>query len=151
MKHLFFFLLVLLFVICTTANAQENPIHWDASIKKLDKNTYELRLKANADEGWHIYSQHTTEGGPLPTKVSISDNPVLTVEQEVKEVGDKLTKFEPLFKVNVMYYNKQLELVTKITRKIKVKTMLSGQVEYMTCNDTKCLPSKTFSFNLKVD
>ena len=40
---------------------------------------YEVTLTATLPKPWHIYSQHTGDGGPIPTKVKFTKNPLVTL------------------------------------------------------------------------
>ena len=136
-------------LICTLAFAQvKNPIKWSFSAKKINATTYEVRLKAKIEDGWHLYSQTTPEGGPVPTSISFTKNPVITVTGTPKEEGKLEQKNEPLFGVDVKQFSDKVEFVQTVTVKAGVKTALNGTVEYMTCNDHECLPPKKQSFSI---
>lgn len=119
---------------------QSTPVSWTFSARKLDDKKYEITLSASVQPTWHIYSQHTPEGGPIPTKITFNKNPLVTAESEIRESGKKVTKYEDVFDVNVIYFEGQTSFVQVINLKSKVKTTLSGKIEYMVCNDTECLP-----------
>ena len=56
-------------VLSFAINAQLEPVHWRASVQKVNETTFELQLKAVIDPGWHIYSQKESEAeiAPIPT------------------------------------------------------------------------------------
>lgn len=60
---------------------------------------------------WHIYSQTTPDGGPLPTKISFTKNPLVTLESSAQEKGKLIKKFEEVFDVNVIYFDRDAEHV----------------------------------------
>ena len=71
------YLLLLLFIsfgFCAAAQVQ-HPLSWSYTAKKIADKTYEIHLTATLQDGWHTYSQSTPDGGPLPTKVTITKNP----------------------------------------------------------------------------
>jgi len=43
-----------------------NPVEWSGSIEKKSDDSYQFILEAEIEEDWHVYSQDTPEGGPLP-------------------------------------------------------------------------------------
>ncbi|HNU88619.1 MAG TPA: protein-disulfide reductase DsbD family protein [Ferruginibacter sp.] len=45
-------------------------------------------------------------------------------------------------------YSNEVDFVQKVKLKTAAKTNISGSVEYQTCDDKKCLPSKKVTFNL---
>ena len=147
MKKFFAFTLGL--VMLNMASAQvRNPVQWDFSAKKVGATTYEVYLTANMEDGWHVYSQHTPDGGPVPTTIKFSKNPLLTLNGAAKESGKKEQKFEELFGVDVIQFSDKVVFVQKIDVKGKAKTTLSGSVEFMTCNDRECLPPTTQKFSI---
>jgi len=126
------------------------PVKWTFGSKKLGNDEFELIMIANLDKGWSIYSQHTSDDGPVPTAFEFeSDN--FEGLSEVLEKGKKKEGMDPLFGVKVIKF--PTGPVT-FTRKIKVKDYskpVAGYLTYMACDDEKCLPPTDvdFSFDLK--
>lgn len=125
-----------------------NPVKWTHSIKAKGSGKYEVRMSAVLEKGWHIYSQHTPDGGPIPTSVVFTKNPLITLVGSVKEVGKLENHYEKLFGVNVKQFSNEVTFVQELTVKGKVKTNISGTLEYMMCNDTECLPPASQRFSL---
>src|ERR1700744_3977571 len=82
------------------AHAQ-NPVNWKYNAKKIADKTYELHLTATVDDPWHIYSQQTPEGGPLPTAFVFAKNPLVVLDGKVKENGDMQMVHDPVFGIDV--------------------------------------------------
>ncbi|HVT85047.1 MAG TPA: protein-disulfide reductase DsbD domain-containing protein [Chitinophagaceae bacterium] len=136
-------------IICSVSyiRAQE-PVTWKFAVKKIDPKTFEIHLSANLEAEWHLYSQSTPAGGPVPTSVTFAKNPLLVFEGGVKEVGNMEKHFEKLFGVQVFQFSDKVDFVQTVKLKSNVKTSLSGTVEFMVCNDEMCLPPKKVPFNL---
>lgn len=150
MKYLIITALVLF--IGHTGKAQiEDPVKWTFTAKKINANSYEVRLMAVIENGWHIYSQSTPDGGPVPTLVSFTKNPLLTLSGTVKEIGKLEQRHEEIFGVDVKQYSHKVEFVQVVNSKGKVKTSITGSVEFMVCNDTQCLPPSTKKFSLAIN
>jgi hypothetical protein len=147
MKMFFLFVLAALFGGTTMAQIQD-PVTWTYTAKKINATSYEVRLRATLENGWHIYSQSTPDGGPVPTAISFSRNPLVSVNGPAKEVGKLEQKHEPLFGVDVKQYSNQVDFVQTVVVRGKAKTSLSGGIEFMTCNDRECLPPKTQKFSI---
>jgi len=126
----------------------QNPVHWSYSARKLDANTYEVHLTAKIDAGWHLYSQTTPEGGPVPTSIIFSKNPLFTLQGSAREIGKLQQKQEPLFGVDVKQYSTQVDFVQTIKLKAQVKTNAVGSIKFMVCDDTQCLPPATHQFSV---
>ncbi len=142
------FLGILVMNLFYTANAQQK-INWVFAAKKMPNNTYELRMTATPPSGWHIYSQTTPDGGPIPTEFKFTSNALLTVtDKKPKEEGKLVTYFDKNFKVDVKYFEGKVDFVKTVTVKGKIKTNISGTVESMICNDRTCMPPTTEKFNI---
>lgn len=133
-------------------NAQVmDPVHWSFTAKKINATIYEVHLTATIQSGWHTYSQTTPEGGPVPTSITFTKNPLLTLEGKAKEIGKLEQHSEPLFGVDVKQFSNKVDFVQVVKLKAPAKTNISGSVEFMVCNDRECLPPKSekFSVDLK--
>ena len=128
-----------------------NPVTWTAVSKKVKKDIYEIHLTAQLDKGWHIYSQNTPEGGPVPTSITFAINPLITLEDKWKEVGKLEQHHEKLFGVDVKQYSDKVEFVQTVKLKAAVKTSAGVAVEYMVCNDRQCLPPVTKKFSVALN
>jgi thiol:disulfide interchange protein DsbD len=129
----------------------QSPVKWSYSSVKKDNNTYEVKLTASINSGWHLYSQTTPDGGPLPTKIEFNKNPLLNMDGNIKELGKMVTKYEDVFGIDTKYYADKVEFVQTVKLKGKAKTNISGKLEFMVCNDTQCLPPATVPFTVKLD
>lgn len=128
-----------------------NPVKWSSSVRPAGSGMYEVTIRATLEKGWHLYSQATPDGGPIPTAFRFTKNPLVDLKGPVKEVGKLEKRHEKLFGVDVHQFSDEVGFVQNMTVKGKVKTNVSVTVEYMVCNDTECLPpsSKNFSIELK--
>lgn len=145
------YLLLLLMVIPFLTNAQvQNPVKWAYKLKKVNTTTYEVQITASIDKGWHIYSQTTPDGGPVPTTIKFAKNPLVTLVGAAKEVGKLEQRHEELFGVDVKQFSNSVSFVQTVKVKAAVKTSVIGTVEFMVCNDTQCLPPTTNKFSLSI-
>ena len=132
------------------ANAQQK-ISWSYAAKKLAGNKYEVHISATPPKGWHVYSQFTPDGGPIPTTFKFANNALVALQGKVAEKGKVITYFDENFKVNVKYFESKADFVQIITVKGKIKTNISGEVESMICNDRTCMPPTTEKFNIALN
>jgi len=140
----------LFFITITAFGQAASPVKWAfTSHKKADK-VYEVVLSATVAKPWHIYSQFTPDGGPLPTKVAFAANPLLAMNGGAKESGSLKTRHDETFGVDVKYFSDKVAFVQTIKLKGAVKTNIRGTIEYMVCNDSKCLPPVTQTFDIKL-
>lgn len=148
-KLLFSF--VFLMVAGASAFAQLNPVSWAFNSKKIGDKTYEVRMTATMQPGWHLYSQVQPEDAiAIPTDIQFNKNPLISLNGAIKEVG-KMEKFkDDKLGVAANQYAKKVEFVQVVKLKANAKTNLTGTIEYQTCDDEKCLPPKKVNFNLAV-
>ncbi|NII23470.1 hypothetical protein HB364_00155 [Pseudoflavitalea sp. X16] len=130
--------------------AQEKPVSWNFSAKKIADKTYEVYITANITGDWHLYSQNVGVDGPVPTSFSFTKNPLLTLDGKPKEVGKLIKKKEDVWDGVVNYYEKSVSFVQVVKVKGTAKTNLAGKVEFMVCNDEKCLPPAEVDFNVNI-
>jgi DsbC/DsbD-like thiol-disulfide interchange protein len=141
---------LLVTLISAVAMAQSsNEVKWAYSSKKIADKTYEVHLTATVNNSWHIYSQNVGVDGPIPTSFSFAKNPLLVPDAKVKEVGKMISKNEEVWGGIVRYYENKVDFVVIVKLK-GGKTKLSGKVEYMVCNDEKCLPPAETEFSVAI-
>jgi len=143
-----FSLLVALFVTAVSFAQVKNPVHWTFTSRKINETTFEVTLSAKIDQGWHIYSQTTPEGGPSATSIKFTKNPLLAFDGAAKEVGKLEQKHEELFGVDVKQFANKVDFVQTVRIKGKAKTAVNGTIEFMTCNDKQCLPPSSQKFSV---
>ena len=146
-------IVALLAIVCITLSAAaqiQDPVDWSYSVKKLSSDTYTFTATANIEGDWHIYSQTTGKGGPVPTKINFKKNPLITVVGATKEAGKVKQVYDELFKTNVRYIGETATYTQTIKVRAGVKTNISGSVEYMVCDDRQCLPPSKKTFDLKL-
>ncbi len=147
-------LLLLLVAFVTTLNLSAqlvDPVHWETSIEKISADEYHLIFTATMDPGWMLYSQHTEDGGPIPTTFYFDEGSHYTRLGEVLEKGKKKEGKDPLFdNITVIKYPKGPVVFTQKVKASTAGTPITCEVEFMSCNDETCTPPmlKQFTFNL---
>ena len=153
MKKLISF--VFICFIALTVNAQLsvglNPVSWSFSVKKTAEKTYEVRIKADMESGWHLFSQKQPDDAiAIPTSITFNSNPLITVVGSTKEDG-KMEKYkDKRLGISANQYAGTVTFVQTIKLKANVNTNITGEIEFQTCDDKKCLPPKKVPFNLAV-
>jgi hypothetical protein len=144
-------IIALILIASATSFAQiQKPVKWSFSAKKITPTSYEVHMTANIQGNWHIYSQTTPDGGPVPTAITFNKNPLITLDGKTKEVGKLQQKHEPLFGVEVKQFGHKVDFVQVVKLKAPVKTNVTGSIEFMVCDDTQCLPPTTEKFSIAV-
>ena len=147
MKKLLIITSVLILSLVT--KAQLNPVSWTYSAKKISDKTYELRITASMQSGWHLYSQSQPEDAIAePTKITFNKNPLLKLDGKVKEEGTMEKFHDAKLDLSANQYSSKVEFVQTVKLKANAKTNVNGTVRFQTCNDEKCLPPKTVTFSI---
>lgn len=123
------------------------PVKWAYAAKKTSPTEVTVFLKATMDNGWHIYSQHVKDGGPIKTSFTFAKSKDYMLAGPVSE-PKPMTRFEKAFSMDVSFFEKEVIFQQKIKLKSANVTAIKGQLEYMTCNDSKCLPPEDVNFNI---
>lgn len=146
-----YLLLVLSIVAISFVKAQvKDPVSWTYAAKKKTDNTYDLVITASLPKPWHIYSQNSGADGPIPTTITFNTNPLIVKEGKVVETGKLVKFFDKNFNTNVLYYSDKVVFTQGIKLKTKAKTVVTGNVEFMVCDDEKCLPPTKKTFTIKL-
>lgn len=143
-----FTLLALCLLFTATVFAQEEKVNWKFESKKLSGNKYEIKLTAFILHPWHIYSTTQAEGGPTPTKITFTKNPLVNLEGGIKEIGTMEKKYEEVFEIDTKFFNDKVEFVQVVNVKGSAKTNLTGTIEYMTCTNQECIPAREVPFTI---
>jgi hypothetical protein len=141
-------LLVSALFVSLISSAQTDVVQWKFESKKIADKKYEVKLIATMKDPWHIYSTTTPDGGPLPTTISFSKNPLTVIDGKIREVGKMESHFEKVFDIDTRYFNNKVEFVQVVSVKGNAKTNLTGTVEYMACTDRECLPPRSVPFSI---
>lgn len=125
------------------------PVKWSFETKKINDLEAELILKAEIDKNWHIYGTDLPEGGPIPT--SFTFNP----SGDYELVGGVVTptpieKYDKAFEMDLRYFDHGAVFRQKIRMKADNPFQVTGELEFMACDDSRCLPPEyvEFAFSL---
>lgn len=147
-KTIFLFL----FFIATASAQILNPVKWAWKAEPLKNNEYNLIFTATIEKGWHTYSQFVGEGGPVPTSFVFEKNDAIEIIGKTTEKGDKVIEgIDPFFGINVKKFDEKVVFIQKV--KVLKNTVIKGSLEYMVCDESRCLPpdTKEFEFELKTN
>ena len=138
-KQLLLFSSILLFSF-TAFGQFEDPVEWEMEFKKVSESEYDLIFKAKIEEGWVIYSQYLEgDDGPVPTTFYFDEGAHYELVGKNVESGNKKSTYDKVFGMDLVKFSKE----GIFTQRIKVDDLtkpITGAVEFMTCDDTKCLP-----------
>ncbi|WP_343330735.1 protein-disulfide reductase DsbD family protein [Polaribacter staleyi] len=147
MKKVLFFLV--LFVSLGVFSQIENPVTWSTSIKKVSDTEYILITESAIEQGWHLYSQSVPEDGPIPTTFKYITNESIVLDGEtIEEEGHTID--DPIFNMRIKFF----EHKAVFKQKIKILgdvNQIKGTVEFMVCDDSRCLPPTEVDLNFVIN
>ena len=127
------------------------PVTWTWRAEQTGKGEYKLIFTAKIDKKWHTYSQYIGDGGPVPTKFTYDEK-----NKDVQFIGKSVETsprvhdvMDPVFNMRLKFFEDEL-VCTQVVKVLK-DTKLKGTLEFMVCDDSRCLPpdDKDFEFDLK--
>jgi hypothetical protein len=148
MKKILFALLFFGFVL-QGQSQKLAPVKWAYQAVKTGDKKYNVIITANVDAPWHIYSQFVKKG-PVPTTVQFAKNPLVVLSGSTKEVGNLEKKFDNNFGAVIGSFGGKVQFIQAVTLKVNTKTKLTGTIEYMVCNEERCLPPTKQSFEVDI-
>lgn len=142
-------LLLLIITTCSFVIAQDSPVHFKLSTKKISDCEYDLQFNASIDEPWHMYSLRPVKDGPNPTVFMFTksaDYELVGKPTESKPVKE----FDKVFEVNVEYFKNTATFTQRIKIKSDKNLTIKGKYEYQACTEEKCIfpPADNFEFSL---
>ncbi|MEM0517832.1 protein-disulfide reductase DsbD family protein [Aequorivita flava] len=147
MKKIFFLLLLVSFG--SVQSQILDPVSWTTSIKKISETEYDLIAKATIEDNWHLYSQVVPEDGPLPTVFTFEENNAYKSVGEVKEEKG-VTEHDPVFDMVITFFSHTATFTKRIALTGNEGTTIKGEVEFMVCDDTRCLPPNYVDLVFKI-
>ena len=138
MKY-FVFILSFYFLSSILGQQSANDVTtWKTTVKQdADSDEATLIIKATTDEGWHGYSIHPVEDGPLPTEFTFDDSKDYELIGDMSESGMK-KGYDEVFEADVMEFSK-----ATFTQKIKIKTkedfIVKASIFYQVCAEGVCI------------
>lgn len=147
MKKLLYFLIAFAFV--TNVSAQMvKPVKWKSRVEKISGNEFKLIMEAAIDEQWHVYSQFTPDGGPLPVTIDYKNQ--AGNYQLVGKTAESATKkqFNDVFGVDEIYFEKKAVLTQKIKVTNPKLTSIDVAIDYQVCKEVCINDDVKFTFAL---
>lgn len=145
-------LLALLLFSCIAVSAWTQiytPVKWTTELKDNGDGTYSFIANAKIDEGYWVYSEYLeNEDGPIATTVNFDKSDHFKLIGKATESDNAKKVFDKTFEMEVVKF---MHTYT-ITQKLKIidpSQPITGYINYMTCNNDRCLPPVDVDFNLK--
>ena len=146
-RKLSLFMVLSLMALMAGAQIYE-PVKWSHELKITGKTTGEIIHRAKIDDKWHLYGLKLPSGGPRPTRFTYETMENAKKSGEVFSTSKLLDVYDKNFSMNLSWYAKEAVFIQKITFTDASKVSIEGYVEYMACDDERCLPPTEDAFSI---
>ncbi len=141
--------LLSLFLLLTALLVQAqilDPVTFKTEWKKVSDEKAEIVFTATIDPGWHVYSTDLGDGGPVSATFNVTQMQGAEPVGKLKPVGKEVSGFDPLFEMQVRYFEKTAQFVQEL-KLTGGACRVEGYLEYGACNDENCLPPTQVPFS----
>lgn len=145
MKKIIFLLIA--FMAFAKGNSQIlDPVKWTTKIEKKSEKNYILTFNGVIENEWHMYSQFTPEGGPLPLEVIFKDQKGnFNLVGKAKESKTR-TAFNDVFEVNETFFEKKAQIQQEISILNPKISKIEVALNYQVCKESCINQEKNFTF-----
>ena len=148
MKKIFLLLSLLIFSVSTFSQIHD-PVKWSTSVENISDSEYDLIIQATIDNGWHLYSQKVPDNGPIATTFVFEKNENYELVGNTSEEKGHTT-FDSVFEMEIKYFENKTVFKQRIKTLTKNASVIIGEVEFMVCDDTSCLPPTFIDLNFQI-
>lgn len=137
------------FLVLTNVNAQVlSPVKWTTKIEKVSETEFNLIASGTIQEGWHVFSQFTPDGGSLPMVLNFKD-----IKGNYELVGKAKESpyqkvYSDVFEVDEYIFEDKVT----VTQKVKITNPKTAKIklnlEYQVCKEACINDSKDLVFNI---
>jgi thiol:disulfide interchange protein DsbD len=124
----------------------QQPAKWTFSVENGKGDERMLVFQVKLEEGWHLYSQFTPDGGPLPLVFKFENG---TCYERIGKVTEPKPheSYDSTFMVQVLEFEKS----ATFKQKVKLKggaCSIKGRLEYQVCKESCIFQEEEFSFSI---
>lgn len=139
------YLFALIGMLPMLAQMQE-PIKFQAELKKISDTEAELVFNATIDAGWHLYSTDLPEDGPVSATINFDKMEGAELVGKLTPQGKVIEHFDNMFEMTLRYFEGKGTFVQKV-KFTGGNYALKGYLQYGACNDENCLPPTDVEFS----
>lgn len=128
-----------------------DPVSWSFHIEEESDQSAVLVFKAEIESGWHVYATKLpSDMGPIPTSFEFEKKGGYKLDGDIDE-GKYQTAYDPNFEMDLNFHDNEAVFKQKVKLTGNGPVTVSGMLNFMVCDDSKCLPPEDipFSFALK--
>jgi thiol:disulfide interchange protein len=147
--------IILLFAVSVLLNLKVisqvyNPVKWTFRSEEINNRNINLVFEATIDDNWHLYGFNIPENGPIPTSVVFKDTRGFRIKGKPVSSAKPEIKYDSIFGMDLELYSHTVTFKQHIEKTSKEDLTISGYVEFMSCDDQRCLPPSEAEFEFHV-
>ncbi len=124
-----------------------SPVQWTFQAVPVEQGVFQVELSAQVEEGWHIYATELpSDLGPIPTTIRFAPSNAYQLIDGLEE-PTPAEEFDPNFSMLVRHHSNKVVFRQGVRGTVE-NAVVSGDVEYMVCNDKTCLPPVVVPFTV---
>jgi thiol:disulfide interchange protein DsbD len=147
MKRQLILLSTFLFLALGLSAQMFEPVKWEFYKEKVSETEYDLFFKATIEPKWHLYSQDIPMAPPATT-FYFEENDQYELVGEVEEISEIHEEYDPNFEMELKFFAD--EAIFKQRVKVEEGAVVKGVLNFMCCDDTKCLPPEDVDINFVI-
>lgn len=123
------------------------PITWHVEEKKVSSTEIEINYTATIEQDWHLYATKLPEGGPIATTITYKTLQGVELIGELTPSKKATEEYQQIFELVLSWYTQTVTL----TQRAKITSpnyKIEGNIRFMGCNNTTCLPPTNIDFSL---
>ena len=130
-----------------------DPVAWKLTPARPAKpgGRFTVKLTAEIQEGWHLYSMKHVEDGPVATRIWLPEGQHFQLADSIQSSPPESLQ-DPSFNMEVELYEREASftLPLKADAASAGTQTLTVNASYQSCNNKICLPPKTVKVELPV-
>lgn len=148
MKRFIALLMPLLCGLMAMAQGPVSPVKWSVTAVEADASTYEIRLTADIESGWHIY-----DFGPYAEDLYIATTEISI--DGVEKVGAITPSkaphraYDDIYEAEIGTWEGKIVFTQKVKAGAKPQTA-AIEVYYGACNDQNCIPPASEQLSVEI-
>jgi thiol:disulfide interchange protein len=150
MKRILLFTLSALSFFAPTPSQVIKPVKWSFSVRDVDETHVDLIFIASITPPWHMYGLNIPENGPIPASIHFNDPKGFTLAAKPTQAPKPEIVDDKIFNMKLELHKGQVTFTQRIRKTQTDSIIISGSLEFMTCNDMQCvLGDHDFIFRVK--
>jgi len=143
-----------LFLLASGSSAQIfDPVKWTFEQKEISDTEFEVISRGTIETGWHVYALEASNDpraiGPISSSLVFGINTNVTAVGGVKQ-GKYITHFDPNFEMDLNYFEGKAEFKQRFKRNSDKAFTVTGTLEYMVCDDERCIFPEPQEFEVSI-